>query len=102
MKKEEKNYNKNEQILQYFNQSFNENCKYNCKEQYDELNTCFKNNNIQNNKHIINETNMTLPIPMSKKINKTNKSFDKTNECFEQATSYFICLVNESSKFEDL
>lgn len=97
MKEEEKHYNKNEQILQYFKQSFNENCKYNCKEQYNDLITCFKKN-----KHLMNETNMALPIPMSKQINKPNKSFDKTNECFEQATSYFICLVNESSKFEDL
>lgn len=106
MKKEQENYNKDNQILHYFNKSFNDICKYNCKEQYDHLNACFKNNSTQycNNNQSMNQTNMALPIPMSNVVNKlnTNKSFDKTNACFDEATSYFICLINESSKFDDL
>lgn len=84
---EDKIYNKNNQILHYFNNLFNENCKYNCKEYYDNLVTCFNNKKRNNN----NQTNLN-----------NNKSFDKYNECFEQANSYFICLSNETTNFEDL
>lgn len=86
---------KSSQILNYFNRQFSYDSKNCCTEHYYDLTQCFDKKKLiisKNEAETETETE-TINIP---------KSQDKKNECFQEASSYFLCLTNKMSKYDSL